>query len=174
MSESPIKLRVYKREETDASKGQRGETIILWNTDVLSPELKQQPDIQIKFAGSSGWFSPPLAVPDLKAIKQSAIDGPTDGRSILHQGNLNENSSFTLRISFGPSQSFLTELEVLPRGAHVGHVRALRHRPGQRHSIMDMGKPVYLYPALIVAFDDAAIERMTQIVVAAVQRSMGR
>ncbi len=174
MPESPIKLRVYKIEKADEKEGLRGETIILWNTDVLSPELKQQPDIQIKFAGSSGWFSPPLAVPDLKAIKQSAIDGPTDGRSILHQGNLNENSSFTLHISFGPNQSFSTELDVLPRGAHVGHVRAMRHRPGQRHTIMDMGKPVYLYPTLVVAFDDAAIERMTQIVIAAVQRSMGR
>lgn len=174
MSESLIKLRVYKIEKVDEKEGQRGETIILWNTDVLSPELKQQPNIQIKFVGSSGWFSPPLAVPDLKAIKQSAIDGPTDGRSILHQGNLNENSSFTFHISFGPNQSFSTDLDVLPRGAHVGHVRAMRLRKGQRHNILDMGKPVYAYPAIVVAYDDAAINQITQAMIAVVQRYMGR
>lgn len=174
MSDSQIKLRVYKRDPADPLKNTPGETVILWNTNVLPPEIKDKPNLQVQFAGSSGWFAPSLAIPDLRSIKKEALDGPTDGRSILHTGKLNEHSAFTLRISFGPKQEFSTDLEVVPRGAHMGHVRTVRHKKDQRHSLLETGKTVYLNPTLLVAMDTSIEERLAQIMTSAIQRAMGK
>lgn len=148
MMDSPIKLRV-KRDEF--------ETIVIWNTNVLTPEQQMQPNIAVQLMGSSGWFTPQLTTPDLRTKMSTAIDGPTDARSIKHEGQLDGNATFRLRLSFGPKLDYETFLDVKPKGEHTGHVKVVRVKKSS-------GKAIYAQPSFLVGLDDDAKASIAQIV----------
>lgn len=147
MIESPIKLRV-KRDEI--------ETIVIWNTNLLTPEQRMQPNIDVQIMGSLGWFTPQLTTPDLRNKMSTAIDGPTDARAIKHEGSLNEGATFRIRLSFGSKLDYETFLDVKPRGEHTGHVKVVRVKKSS-------GNPIYAYSSFLVGIDDDAKAAIAQI-----------
>ena len=153
--QNKINIRVYKRNEVG--------TILIWNTDPLSADVRQQPNFEVQIEDGS-WIVPKVQIPDVQRMGR-VIDSKTDTTMIQHTAELNEKTKFVFRLSFGPRHEFSTLLEVQPRNEYQGHYKIVRvPKPNYR--------VVYAAPAFVVGLDDDTKQTIGEIVKDAVKEAM--
>lgn len=87
-----INVRIYKRLPTG--------TIVIWNTDVLTQEQKDNVLVGVRRITDNKWLVPICSTPDV-ARMGNVMDGNTDTIMIVHDERINEDTPFIIRLTFG-------------------------------------------------------------------------
>lgn len=150
---SKVNIRVYKR-------GFKS-TILIWNTEPLTPVERQNAKVWVRIEDED-WWVPQTSMPDLQRMGR-VKDENTDTIAIMHDEQLNADTEFMVRLSFadsmlgndrGVKEAFL---KVEPSNQHKMFTKPER-------VVLETGKTVYAENAHVVSMDQKVIEKIAQAV----------
>ena len=148
MYNKKVNIRVYKR-------GFKS-TILIWNTEPLTPVERQNAKIWVK-TGEEDWWVPQTDMPDVQRMGR-VKDENTDTIAIMHDEKLNSENEFMVKISFvdaalgGAKEAFL---KVEPSNQHKMFTKPER-------VVLETGKTVYAENAHVISMDPKVIDKIAQ------------
>jgi len=147
-----INIRVYKR-------GYKS-TILIWNTEPLTPVERQNASVWVK-VGEGDWFVPQTMMPDTQRMGP-LMDGNTDTIAIMHDDKtLTAETEFMVRILFsdalveGPKKE--ATLRVEPSNQHKMYTKPER-------IVLETGKTIYAEHAHVISMDQKVIDKIARAV----------
>ena len=146
-----VNIRVYKR-------GFKS-TILVWNTDPLTPVERQSVRIWVRTADDTEWWIPDTTMPDVQRMGR-VKDEKTDTVAIMHDDMISADTEFEVRLTF---------VDAMLGGGKEAYLRV---EPSNQHKVFTKperivtptGKTVYAENANVVSMDQSVIDKIAQTV----------